>query len=50
MLKYSLRLDEHVRSECPASMFSKKAGAKDLLCLKTATEAMERLLIKRFVE
>ena len=33
-----------------ASVLSGKAYAKALLCLKTVSEALERLLIKRFIE
>ena len=41
---------ELITSGCPASVLSGKAYAKALFCLKTVTEAMERLLIERFIE
>ena len=40
---------ELITSGCLASVLSGKAYAKALFCLKTVTEAMERLLIKRFM-
>ena len=41
---------ELITSGCLASVLSGKAYAKALFCLKTVTEAMERLLIERFIE
>ena len=41
---------ELVTSGCLRSVLTGKAYAKALFCLKAVSEAMERLLIKRFVE
>ena len=41
---------ELVTSGCLASVLKGKAYAKALFCLKTVTEALERLLLEKFVE
>ena len=39
-----------ITSGCLVSVLKGKAYAKALFCLKTVSEAMERLLVERFIE